>query len=202
MSCLFTQLQINPSIYFLYTERWFLRWKFRQWARLRDANQDGVISQKDMRKTNAKMECLLKLIGARRTVLSAEDQKKWWNDNIFRRHQRGGQHKSIGRSTGLSLPSDMANKARPAIKGKFNFFTTEEYLKKNLIIGEVVLIRFKQTTLRTPTARKCISSTFQQLYQWLCFWQTVSSVSNPDFFDEYSPRVYNVIKPRPAGICE
>ena len=64
---------------------------------------------------------------------------------------------------GLSLAPDMANRARPAIKGKLNFFTTEEYLKKNLIIGEVVLIRFKQTTLRTPTERKCISSTFQHL---------------------------------------
>ena len=71
----------NKPIYiFLYTERWFLRWKFRQWARLRDANQDGVISQEDMRKTNAKLECLLKPIGSRRTVLFAEDQKKWWND--------------------------------------------------------------------------------------------------------------------------
>ena len=70
-------------------------------ARLLDADQDGVISQEDMRKTSAKLECLLKLIGSRRTALSAEDQKKWWNDNIFRRHQRGGQHKSIGQSTGV-----------------------------------------------------------------------------------------------------
>ena len=85
----------------MFTERWFLRRKFRRWARLLVADQDGVISQEDMRKTNVKLECLLKLIGARRTVLSAEDQKIWWNDNICKRHQRGRQHKSIGRSTGV-----------------------------------------------------------------------------------------------------
>lgn len=78
----------------MFTERWFLRRKFRRWARLLDADQDGVISQEDMRKTNEKLECLRKMIGARQTDLSAEDQKKWW--------------------------------------------------KKNLIIGDVVLIRFKQ----------------------------------------------------------
>ncbi|XP_062570692.1 sarcoplasmic calcium-binding protein-like [Saccostrea cucullata] len=64
--------------------KWFLRRKWRQWARLLDADQDGVISPDDMKNTNAKLEQLRKIIGVRKTALSDENKKKWWNENIFK----------------------------------------------------------------------------------------------------------------------
>lgn len=49
------------------TEKWFIRRKLRCWVKLLDADQDGVISQDDMKKTNEKLEGLRKLFGARKT---------------------------------------------------------------------------------------------------------------------------------------
>ena len=203
---------INLSIYiFLFTEKWFLRRKIRQWARLLDADQDGVISQEDMRITNEKLERLRRMIGARQTALSPEDQQKWWNDNVF----KCGPGKSISvedymahllEQLGLSKSPEMASKIRPVIKGWFKFFTTEDYMKRNLIIGEYDFIRFWSILAEyVPEShcKKMFIKNFPTPFTMDSFLEDfVSFVSNPDFYDEYSNRVYNVIKPRPSGMCE
>nr|XP_022291571.1 uncharacterized protein LOC111102917 [Crassostrea virginica] len=192
-------------------KKWFLRRKIRQWARLLDADQDGVISQEDMRITNEKLERLRRMIGARQTALSLEDQQKWWNDNNF----KCGPGKNISvedymahllEKLGLSKSPEMASKVRPVIKGWFKFFTTEDYMKRNLIIGEYDFIRFWSILAEyVPEShcKKMFIKNFPTPFTMDSFLEDfVSFVSNPDFYDEYSNRVYNVIKPRPSGMCE
>nr|XP_022291290.1 uncharacterized protein LOC111102720 [Crassostrea virginica] len=183
-------------------KRWFLRRKLRQWARLLDADQDGVISQDDMKITNEKLERLRNLIGGRRTALSASDQKKWWNDNIF----KCGPGKDISVEDYIChLEEDVAKKAGPTIRGWFNFFTTQDYLKKNLIIGEDDFIRFWSILVGVEEShsKDMYIRHFPKPVTMASFLEDfVAFLSNPDFFDEYSQRVYSVIKLHPRGICD
>ncbi|CAG2223615.1 unnamed protein product [Mytilus edulis] len=56
-------------------KNWFMRHKWHQWASLLDADQDGIISSDDMKKTNATLEQLRLAVGDRRTALNADAQK-------------------------------------------------------------------------------------------------------------------------------
>lgn len=102
-------------------EQWFIRRKLRRWAKLLDADQDGVISQDDMMKTNEKLERLRKLVGARQTALSASKQKKWWDDNVFKRGPGKDIHVEeyvtfMEGTLGTGPPHDRAIKIRPVVK--------------------------------------------------------------------------------------
>ncbi|XP_061195951.1 uncharacterized protein LOC133204223 [Saccostrea echinata] len=66
-------------------KRWFIHHKWRQWVRLLDAEQDGIISADDMEKTNAKLEQIRTLLNGRDSALSEDEQKKWWNNHVFKR---------------------------------------------------------------------------------------------------------------------
>ncbi|XP_062610688.1 uncharacterized protein LOC134272479 [Saccostrea cucullata] len=118
-------------------KRWFLRRKRCQWVRLLDADQDGVISADDMERTNAKLEQIRRLVGARNTPLSAEEQKKWWDEHVF----KSGPGKSISMNDYIScLESNCP--AKVIATGFFNFFSTEAYRKRNLIITEEDFVKF------------------------------------------------------------
>lgn len=191
-------------------KQWFIRRKLRRWAKLLDADQDGVISEEDMKKTNEKLERLRQLIVARRTALSESQQKKWWDDNIFKR----GPGKDIDveefisyveGTLGTGSPCDRANKVRPVIKKLFDFFTTEEYMKRKLILGEEDFVKFwtildnnndedhyKRMFIKHFPSPLCLSDIMEDF---------VAFLSHPDFFDEYSNRVFNVVKYRPKGMC-
>ena len=155
-----------------------------------------------MKITNEKLERLRKLIGGRRTALSASDQKKWWNDNIF----KCGPGKDISVEDYIChLEEDVAKKAGPTIKGWFNFFTTQDYLKKNLIIGEDDFIRFWSILVGVEEShsKDMYIRHFPKPVTMASFLEDfVAFLSNPDFFDEYSQRVYSVIKLHPRGICD
>ncbi|VDI29208.1 Hypothetical predicted protein [Mytilus galloprovincialis] len=98
-----------------------MRHKWHQWASLLDADQDGIISSDDMKKTNATLEQLRLAIGDRRTALNADAQTKWWDDHIFKRG--ADKHISVedyvAYLEGIYNPADMGNKMRPVITGFF-----------------------------------------------------------------------------------
>lgn len=191
-------------------KEWFIRRKLRRWAKLLDADQDGVISQDDMRITNEKLEMLRKLIGARTTALSDDVQMKWWNDYIFKR----GPGKDIEVEDyimvvegilGKGPPHDRANKIKPVIKQWFEFFTTDEYLKKKLILGGGDFTKF--WTILDGSAHEqhykdMYIKHFPAPFNMSEFYEDfVAFLSNPDFFDEFSNRIYHVVKHRSEGIC-
>lgn len=192
------------------SKEWFIRRKLRRWAKLLDADQDGVISQDDMRKTNEKLEMLRKVIGARTTALSSTDQKKWWDDNIFKR----GPGKDIEvedyinvveGTLGTGPPHDRAGKIRPVIKSWFEFFTTEEYLKRKLLLGGGDFVKFwaiLDGNSDEQFYKKMYIKHFPAPFSMSDFLEDfVAFLSNPDFFDEFSSRVYHVVKYQSEGIC-
>ncbi|CAG2209751.1 unnamed protein product [Mytilus edulis] len=112
-------------------KNWVMRHKWHQWVSLLDADQDGIISSDDMKKTNATLEQLRPAVGDRRTALNADAQKKWWDDHIFKEE-----------STNTSLLKTMSLIWRefiiPEIWGTkcallspaFNFFSTPDFGKR------------------------------------------------------------------------
>lgn len=191
-------------------KQWFIRRKLRRWAKLLDADQDGVISQDDMMKTNEKLERLRKLVGARQMALSASKQKKWWDDNVFKRGPGKDIHVEeyvtfMEGTLGTGPPHDRAIKIRPVVKKWFDFFTTEEYMKKKLILGEEDFVKF-WTILdkgddESHYKRMYIKHFPSPLSMGDIMEDFVAFLSHPDFFDEYSNRVFNVVKHRPEGTC-
>lgn len=191
-------------------KQWFIRRKLRCWAKLLDADQDGVISQDDMTKTNEKLERLRKLVGARQTALSASNQKKWWDDHVFKRGPGKDIHVEdyvtfVEGTLGTGPPHDRANKIRPVVKKWFDFFTTEEYIKRKLILGEEDFLKFwtildndideehyKRMFIKHFPSPLCIGDIMEDF---------VAFLSHPDFFDEYSNRVFDIVKHRPEGPC-
>ncbi|XP_048743368.2 uncharacterized protein LOC130046285 [Ostrea edulis] len=189
-------------------KKWSLHRKWRQWVRLLDADHDGIIRPEDMEKTNAKLEQIRRLVGARQSPLSAEDQRKWWNDNIF----KGGPGKPIslhdytsfleGSMVSVNNPHENANKMRPVITGFFNFFSTDEYRKKNLIICEDDFIRFWRilADIDEQHCREMFNKHFPAPVTMASFMEDFTAfVSHVDFWDEYSNRVFNLLKFRRTG---
>ncbi|XP_061195688.1 uncharacterized protein LOC133203906 [Saccostrea echinata] len=190
-------------------KKWFLRHKWRQWVRLLDADQDGVISADDMEKTNAKLERIRILVGARNTALSGANQKKWWNDHIF----KCGAGKDISiedyisyleGTVGAAPPHERANKVKPFITGFFNFFSTEDYRKKNLILGEEDFVKF-WTILADVDERHCrekfvkhIPTPLTMAYFMEDF---VAFTSHDEFWNEYGNRIFNVLKGERSDRC-
>ncbi|XP_062592535.1 sarcoplasmic calcium-binding protein-like [Saccostrea cucullata] len=187
-------------------KKWFLRRKWRQWVRLLDADQDGVISADDMERTNAKLEQIRRLVGARNTPLSAQEQKKWWNNNIF----KSGPGKSISMTDYISWlessapPHEMASKLKPMVTGFFNFFSTEDYEKKNLIMSEDDFVKF-WTILADINERHCrevfvkhIPSPLTMAYFMEDF---VAFLSHNEFWNEYGYRVFNILKYKDTSRC-
>ena len=194
---------------FLNSEQWFLRRKLRQWARLLDADQDGVISQDDMKITNEKLERLRKLIGGRKTALSPSDQKKWWNAHVFK--HGAGKDISVNQLVaymesviGVGPNHERANRVKGTVSGWFNFFTTAEYLKKNVILGENDFVKFWTILANVDEyhSRTMFARLFPSPLTMNGFVEDFKSLlSNPDFFDEYSNRIFNVIRFQPKKMC-
>ncbi|XP_048743369.2 uncharacterized protein LOC125656826 [Ostrea edulis] len=191
-------------------KKWTLRRKWRQWVRLLDADHDGIISPGDMEKTNAKLEQIRRLVGARQSPLSAEDQRKWWNDHIF----KSGPGKPIslhdytsyleGCMGSLDKPHDTVNKMKPAITGFFNFFSTDGYRKRNLIIGEEDFVRFWiiLTDVDEQHCREMFNKHFPAPVTMAYFLEDFNAfVSHPEFWNEFSNRIFNILKFRRSGCC-
>ncbi|XP_076115243.1 uncharacterized protein LOC143083016 isoform X1 [Mytilus galloprovincialis] len=179
---------------------WFLRHKWRQWASLLDADQDGIISTRDMEKINARLEELRQAIGDRPTPLDAEKQNKWWNDHIFKR----GVDKDISIDgyinylEGIYNPADMEKKMRTVITGFFNFFSTPQFRKQNQPIIEEDFIKF-WTIFKNMDKLHCRRSFIRHFLNPLTMASFledfVAFLSYNDFFDENTTRVHNLLKP-------
>ena len=185
---------------FLVTERWFLRRKLRCWAKLLDADQDGVISQADMRATNAKLEELCRLFGARTDPLSADDQKKWWNEHIFK-HGEGkdiSAEEYVNYMEGYMRPlGERHKRAKLLIEQWFKFIFTDEVLKNNTIYGELDFCKFWTILARVDEShsRKMYVRNFPTPFTVKDFLQDfISLLSKDEFFDENSNRIFSVIK--------
>ncbi|XP_048755717.2 uncharacterized protein LOC125666579 isoform X2 [Ostrea edulis] len=190
---------------------WFLRRKWRQWAKLLDADKDGVISVDDMKKTNAKLEEIRKLLGARNTAMKEGDQKKWWNEHIF----KTGPGKDISvddyisyldGTVGAVAPHEKAGKVKPMVMGLFNIFSTESFRKKNFILGEEDFVKF-WAILADVDERHCrrmLIRHFPTPLTMAYFLEDFTAfLSHQDFYDEYSNRIFNVLKFRRSyGCCK
>ncbi|XP_071182051.1 uncharacterized protein [Mytilus edulis] len=188
-------------------KNWFMRHKWHQWASLLDADQDGIISSDDMKKTNATLEQLRLAVGDRRTALNADAQNKWWDDHIFKR----GANKHISVEDyvayleGIYNPADMGNKMRPVITGFFNFFSTPDFRKKNCILTEEDFIKFwtilknvDKVHCRNIYIRHFLNPTTMESF----LGDFVALVSSNDFFDENTIRVHTVLKPPRSSPCD
>lgn len=103
------------------TEKWFIRRKLRCWVKLLDADQDGVISRDDMKKTNEKLEGLRNLFSARKTALSDSQQEKWWSEHVFKcgPGKDISVHQLVSYMEGIMTqdsPAERAKVVRPKIK--------------------------------------------------------------------------------------
>ncbi|XP_062613860.1 uncharacterized protein LOC134275608 isoform X2 [Saccostrea cucullata] len=188
----------------VHQKRWLFRRKWRQWVRLIDADQDGVISADDMEKTNAKFEELRKLFGVRNSALSAAKQKKWWNDHIFKLGP--GNDISVNDyiyylegTVGGVVPSARPKKVKPVVTGFFDFFSTGEYRKKSLIIGQNDFVKFWTILvgLDEVQGKKLFLKNFPAPFTMTHFMEDfVNFLSNDEFLDEVSYRVFNVLRHR------
>ncbi|CAC5378074.1 unnamed protein product [Mytilus coruscus] len=186
---------------------WFIRRKWRQWASLLDANQDGIISIRDMEKTNARLELLRRTIGDRKTALNADAQKKWWDEHVFKR----GVNKDISIEDyityfeGVYTPHGMESAMRPVITGFFNFFSTPEYRKKNIPILEEDFIKF-WTILKNVDESHCrrmfVRYFLNPLTMASFLENFVALISHNDFYDEKTLRVYKILNPQRSGTCD
>ncbi|XP_056007691.1 uncharacterized protein LOC125666332 [Ostrea edulis] len=188
---------------------WFLRRKWCQWAKLLDADKDGVISEDDMKKTNAKLEEIRKRLGARNTAMEEADQKKWWNEHIF----KTGRGKDISvadyvsylqGTVGAAVPHEKAGKVKAMVTGFFNIFSTEGFRKKNLILGEEDFVKF-WAILADVDERHCrrmLIRHFPTPLTLAYFLEDFTAfLSHQEFFDEYSNRIFNVVKFRRSNGC-
>lgn len=193
---------------FRQTEKWFLRRKLRCWAKLLDADRDGVIGQDDMKKTNEKLEKLRISFGARQRPLPASDQKKWWNENIFKQ-EAGRSIKvedyvlSVENYLGKGAAYDRANRIRPVLKKWFDFFTTEEYINMNLDMTENDFVKFWTELFGDDEQhyKRMFIKHFPSPLTMSDFLEDfVAFLSNPEFFNEFSSRVLQVVKYRSGRV--
>lgn len=177
-----------------------MRHKWRQWASLLDADQDGIISTRDMEKINARLDELRQAIGERTTPLDAEKQNKWWNEHIFKRGVDNDISIDgyISYLEGIYNPADMEGKMRPVITGFFNFFSTPEFRKQNQPIIEEDFIKF-WTILKNMDKLHCRRSFIRYFLNPLTMANFledfVAFLSYSDLFDENTTRVHNLLKP-------
>lgn len=191
------------------TEKWFIRRKLRCWVKLLDADQDGVISQDDMKKTNEKLEGLRKLFGARKTALSDSQQEKWWSEHVF----KCGPGKDISVYQLVSYmegimtqdsPAERAKVVRPKIKKWFNIFTTEDFLKLKMILSEEDFVKFwvVLANIDERHSKEMLIKYFPSPLTLNDFREDfVAFLSNPEFLDEYSSRIFNILKNKPDCMC-
>lgn len=193
---------------FLQIEKWFLRHKLRCWAKLLDADRDGVISQDDMRKTNEKLEKLRISFGVRQRPLPASDQKEWWDENIFK---QGGKWikvedyvHSVETDLGKGAAYDRANRIRPVVKKWFDFFTTEDYINRNLDMTENDFVKFWTELFGDDEQhyKRMFIKHFPSPLTMSDFLEDfVAFLSNPDYLNEFSSRVFQVVKYRSGRVC-
>jgi hypothetical protein len=155
-----------------------------------------------MKKTNAKLEQIRKILGARTTTMKEADQKKWWNDHVF----KTGPGKDISvadyvsyleGTVGAVPPHEKAGKVKPMATGLFNFFSTDNYRKKNLILGEEDFVKFWAILADADErhCRKMLLRHFPTPLTLAYFLDDFTAfLSHQDFFDEYSSRIFNVLK--------
>lgn len=193
---------------FRQTEKWFLRRKLRCWAKLLDADRDGVIGQDDMKKTNEKLEKLRIIFCVRQGPLPASDQKKWWNENIFKQ-EAGRSIKvedyvlSVENYLGKGAAYDRANRIRPVLKKWFDFFTTEEYINMNLDMTENDFVKFWTELFGDDEQhyKRMFIKHFPSPLTMSDFLEDfVAFLSNPEFFNEFSSRVLQVVKYRSGRV--
>lgn len=191
------------------TEKWFIRRKLRCWVRLLDADQDGVISQDDMKKTNEKLEGLRKLFGARKTALSESQQKKWWTEHVFKCGPGTdiSVHQIVSYLEGIMTQdqsSERAKVVRPKIKKEFNIFATEDFLKLKMIFSEEDFVKFWAVlaNIDEQHSREMLTKYFPSPLTLTDFREDfVAFLSNPEFLDEYSSRIFNIFRDQPDCKC-
>lgn len=203
------------AVYFIFSfilmkllrEKWFLRRKLRCWAKLLDADRDGVISQDDMRNTNEKLENLRIIFGVRQTSLEVTDQRKWWDDNIFK---QGAVEEikvddyvhSVENYLGNGAAYDRANRIRPVVTTWFDFFTTEEYINRNLDMTDFVRFWNELSGDDEQHYRRMFIKHFPSPLTMSDFLEDfVAFLSNPEYLNEFSSRVFQVVKYRSGGVC-
>lgn len=193
----------------LLREKWFLRRKLRCWANFLDADRDGVISQDDMKKTNEKLEKLRISFGVRQRPLPASDQKEWWNENIFKQ-EAGRLIKvedyvlSVENYLGKGAAYDRANRIRPVVKKWFHFFTTEENINGNFIMTENDFVKFWTELSGNDEQhyKRMFIKHFPSPFTMSDFVEDfVAFLSNPEYSNEFSNRVFKVVKYRSGGVC-
>lgn len=190
-------------------KKWFIRRKLRCWVKLLDADQDGVISQDDMMKTNEKLEGLRKLFGARKTALSDSQQEKWWSEHVFKcgPGKDISVHQLVSYMEGIMTqdsPAERAKVVRPKIKKWFNIFTTEDFLKLKMILSEEDFVKFWAVLANIDErhSREMLIKYFPSPLTLNDFREDfVAFLSNPEFLDEYSSRIFNILKNKPDCMC-
>ncbi|XP_062609835.1 sarcoplasmic calcium-binding protein-like isoform X2 [Saccostrea cucullata] len=185
---------------------WFLHHKWRQWFRILDADQDGIISADDMEKTNAKLEQIRLLVNFKDSAPSEEEQRKWWNDHVFKRGP--GEDISledyISYLEGFAEPDLRPVKFLPIITQFFDFFSTEEYRKKKLILGERDFVKF-WTILVNIDERHCKYMFIKHVPSPLTLASLlddfVALVSHDDVLNNDNYRLLAVLKQNHNGCC-
>lgn len=99
---------------------------------------------------------------------------------------------------GIGFLYDRVNKIRLVVKKWFDFFMIEEYMKKKLILGEEDFVKF-WIILDKGDDESYYKSMFIKYFFLLLFMGDIMEdfvvfLLYFDFFDEYSNRVFNVVK--------
>lgn len=160
-------------------------------------------------KTNEKLNRLRKIFGARQRSLTAAVQKKWWNDNIFK--QEAGEEikvedyvHSVENCLGKGAAYDRADKIRPVVKTWFDFFTTEKYINRNLDMTETDFVMFWKELSGDDEQhyKRMFIKHFPSPLTMSDFLEDfVAFLSNPEYLNEFSSRVFQVVKYRSGGVC-
>lgn len=149
------------------------------------------------------------MIGVRQSPLPASDQKKGWNENIFK--QEGGKWikvedyvHSVENRLGKGAAYDRANRIRPVVKKWFDLFMTEEYINRNLDMTENDFVKFWTELFgdNEQHHKKMFIKHFPSPLTMSDFLEDfVAFLSNPDYLNEFSSRVLQVVKYRAGRVC-
>jgi hypothetical protein len=136
---------------------------------------------------------------------------KWWNDHILKRgpDKDMSVYDYVAYLDGLLRPlppHEKANKMRPVITGFFDIFSTKEYRDKKLFLGEEDFVNFWVifADVDEHHCRRVYTKYFPAPLTMEYFLADFEAfVSNPEFVDENSKRVFHVFKqPNPSGCCK
>ncbi|CAC5378542.1 unnamed protein product [Mytilus coruscus] len=188
-------------------KNWFMRHKWRQWASLLDADQDGIISSDDMERTNTRLEQLRLAIGDRKTTLNAEVQK---NGGMIIYSKEEPTNTSLLTTMSIIwrefiIPQIWGTKCAQLSPAFLNFFSTPDFWKMNCILAEEDFIKFwailkivDEVHCRNVYIRHFLNPSTMESF----LGDFVAIVSYNDFFDENTIRVHTVLKLPRSATCD